>query len=90
MAKNRTMTRRRTFLLNFGAAVGAGAFVLANSSRRLNNQAQAIANEQRFAVIGAAPLRDRAVAKGLIYGAAANYNPLFQDSEELLQKCFVV
>ena len=75
MAKNRIFTQRRAFLL------GVGAFTATSGARYLNNQVQAIADEKRdFTVVGDKPLRDRAAAKELIYGAAATYSRLSSDA----------
>lgn len=94
MAKNRRLTRRRTFLLGLGAAVGAGTFAMASKARQLKNYAQPIRNDQRdFAVSGEAPLRDRAAKKGLLYGAATQYPMLFQNSEfanQFAQECGIL
>lgn len=69
MAKHRVLNRRRAFLL------GMGAFTVAGGRRHLLNNIQAIGDQKRdFAVVGHAPLRDRAAAKGLIYGAASPYD----------------
>ena len=66
MTKKRLPNRRRAFLL------GAGAFTVASGVRYLNNQIQALADEKKdFKVVKAIPLRDRAAAKGLLYGATS-------------------
>ena len=88
------MTGRRAFLLSLGASVGAGAFMFASKERHLNNQTQAIGDEHRdFAVLGEAPLRDRATAKGLIYGAATPSYVLLKNSKfaaRLAQECAIL
>ena len=77
MPKNRILIGRRPFLLGLGTVAGTGAFALAAEFRHLNNQIQALDDEKiDFTVIGEAPLRDRAATKGLIYGAASQYNIL--------------
>lgn len=83
MVRNRILTGRRAFLLSLSASVGAGTFAMASRFRQLHNhQAQAIGNKHEdFAVIGKTPLRKRATAKGLIYGAAGSYRTLSSNRE---------
>lgn len=82
MAKKRTLIRRRAFLLSLGASVGMGSCALVSRARQLNNQDQEIIDEERtFKVIGDASLRERAAAKGLIYGAACQYRHLSSNLE---------
>lgn len=77
MARNRRLSGRRAFLLGSGALVGMSAAAIAGRSRQVNNQTQALDNvEQEFAVAKDVPLRSRAEAKGLIYGAASEYRTL--------------
>lgn len=94
MAKNRILTGRRAFLLSLGAAVGAGGFAIASRYRQVNNHAQPIGYEHaEFAVSGEAPLRERAAKKGLLYGAATQYESLFQNSkfaEHFAQECAIL
>lgn len=80
MDKNQFITGRRTFLLSLGASAGASAIAIASRPKQLNNKAQATRDKNRgFAVIGDAPLRDRAAAKNLIYGAATELHKLSSD-----------
>jgi len=72
MSKNWLLTRRSALCLGLGTLAGMG--VLAKS-KALNNQAR------DFTVVGEASLRERAAAKGLIYGAAAPYRTLSSDTE---------
>jgi endo-1,4-beta-xylanase len=59
-----------------------GAFTMAGGVSYLNHQLQAMGEEERnFAVNGNAPLRDRAAAKGLIYGAAGRQGRLSSDAQ---------
>jgi endo-1,4-beta-xylanase len=79
LAKNRRLTGRRAFLLSLAAA--ASACAITNRPRQLNDKAQALSDENRdFAVIGEDPLRDRAAAKNLIYGAATGFQILSSNS----------
>lgn len=70
----RRMTRRRHFLLGLCTLSGLSALALTKRSRDLNNQVLALTNENtdfvEFAEVGNTPLRERAAARGLIYGAA--------------------
>lgn len=88
MTKKRILTRRRTFLL------GVGAFTLTSGARYLNDRVGAFANEKRdFKVVGAKSLRDRAVPKGLIYGAASSQRRLSSDKEyatHFAQECGIL
>lgn len=94
MAKNRILTKRRSFLLLLGAMGGAGAFAMASNSRQLNNQPLEIRDEETdFAVIGEASLRQRAAAKGLIYGGATEPHMLLQNSKfaaRFAQECAIL
>lgn len=87
MAKNRIRIKRRSFLLGLGALAGVGAFTISSRAKQVNDQPQTtqaqITNvkNKKFSVTGEAPLRVRAKNKGLIYGASARYNNLFQDSK---------
>lgn len=88
MAKKRVLTRRRAFML------GVGAFTLTGGLMHLNNQMQAISNDNRnFSVRGNTSLRDRAAAKGLIYGAAASHRVLASDKNfaaRFAQECAIL
>jgi endo-1,4-beta-xylanase len=81
VAKNRRYTGRRAFLLGLGASAATGACAISNSSQQSNNKVQVTADEKRdFTVSGDTPLRDRAAAKNIIYGAATGYQILSSDS----------
>jgi endo-1,4-beta-xylanase len=76
------MTRRRAVLLGLGTLAGMGTATVTGGLRQLNNQKQALGGEERnFALVGDTPLRDRAAAKGIIYGAAAFKSRLSSDQE---------
>ncbi|MCL1469345.1 endo-1,4-beta-xylanase [Argonema antarcticum] len=74
---NGKLKGRRAFILGLGGLAGVGAFTLESKFRGENNQTQALL------ALGDAPLRDRATAKGLIYGASTqtNYEKFSQDSQ---------
>jgi endo-1,4-beta-xylanase len=79
--KNLRLTGRRAFLLGLSASAATGACAISNPYRQLNNKVQATVDDKRdFTVSGDTPLRDRAAAKGLIYGAAAGYQILSSDT----------
>jgi endo-1,4-beta-xylanase len=86
MTKKRILTRRN-FLL------GVGAFTVSGGIKYLNNQVQVIANEKRdFKVAGAKSLRDRAIAKGLNYGATSQKRILSSDANfaaHFAQECSI-
>lgn len=87
MIKKRSLVGRRPFLLGLGALASMGAFTTASKFRHLNDQLLAEDDEKRnFAVVGNTPLRNRAAAKGLIYGASSRY-PLLSSNAELAA-CF--
>ena len=76
------MTRRRTVVLGLGTLAGMGLSTVTGGLRPLKEQIQALHVQRRnFAVVGNAPLRDRATAKKLIYGAAGEYRTLSSDKE---------
>ncbi len=77
-----TLTGRRAFLFGLGTLAGAFAFAIAGKFRHSNEQIQALDDQKRnFTVVGEASLRDRAAAKGLIYGAAIKHHILAADAD---------
>ncbi len=91
MARNHRLTGRRAFLLGLGTSAAASACGIAGRPRQLNDKAQVIIDEKRdVSVRGDASLRDRAAAKGLIYGAATGFHILSSDSafaESFAKEC---
>ena len=84
MSKNWLLTRRGVFYLGLGTLAGMGALA---KSKALNNQAR------DFTVVGETSLKERATAKGLIYGAAAKYSTLSSDAEftaRFTQECAIL
>jgi hypothetical protein len=81
MSKNRLMTRRNVLWLGLGTVASMGA--VANSKEMYKNQKiQSLYNPKRnFAVVGEASLKQRALDKKLIYGAAALYKDLSTQTE---------
>ncbi|OKH41533.1 glycosyl hydrolase family 10 [Calothrix sp. HK-06] len=82
MYKDSFLTRRRAVKLGFGMLAGAVGAVTTSKAIDLNNQIQALDNPNRkFPVNGKLSLKERATAKGLIYGAAIQYSQLSLDRE---------
>lgn len=94
MARKQIAIGRRAFLLGLGSLAGAGAVSVGGGLSQLNNQILAIASQGRdFTVVGETPLRDRAAAKGLIYGAATVKRMLDSDPEyarRFAQECGIL
>ena len=92
--KNQVLTRRRTLLLTMGALAGMGTVSVAGRLRHLNNQVQTLDDPSReFTVTGDTPLRNRAAAKGLIYGAAGSQRELSSNADfaaRFAQECAIV
>jgi len=82
MHKNWLLTRRRALWLGLATVAGAGAIAGERATHR-SHQNQGLDNppKRNFTVVGEASLKERAAAKGLIYGAAANYPALSSDAE---------
>ncbi len=95
MANNRVLTRRRDFLLGLGILTGIGTFTVTSELRHLIDRIRRAIREQErdFPVIGNTPLRDRAAAKGLLYGAASRYRILSSDvkfAAHFAQECSIL
>jgi endo-1,4-beta-xylanase len=84
MPKKRLLNRRRALWLGLGTFAGIGAWASGKGMYQ-SLQIQALDDPKRdFAVTGEASLKERAAAKGLIYGAAVDYkeltsNPAYAD-----------
>lgn len=72
------MYKRRSFVFGLGVLVGAGASIITEKIKQpMADMWQKIEVARRdFTVVGEQPLRERAQAKGLIYGAASSYQEL--------------
>ena len=83
MFRNKLLYGRRAFV--FGLGTLAGAITCTIASRWKQPVANLIQNFEAgirdFRVVGNTPLRDRASAKGLFYGAASGYQQLSKDPE---------
>jgi len=93
--KKLTRIGRRSFLLGLGTLIGTGAWAIADPFQKpLKNQIKILYAENRnFTVRGNKSLRDRAAAKGLIYGAATLYEHLYSDREfaqSFAQECGIL
>ncbi|BAZ30895.1 endo-1,4-beta-xylanase [Cylindrospermum sp. NIES-4074] len=79
MGNNWLLSRRRIFKLGLGALTGIGAVVAAKNIY-WSQQIQALDNPNRtFIASGKVSLKERAAAKGLIYGTAVRYPDLSLD-----------
>ncbi len=94
MAKNWVLTRRRALMLGMGTLTGVASITVSGKLRHLSNQLQALSSQHRdFAVTGNTPLRNRATAKGLLYGAACPYLMLSSDANlaaRFAQECAIL
>lgn len=70
------LSRRRTLQLGFGAFLGAGCSHVSQLSGSSFAEIP-----QNFPIKGDLQLKQRAAAKGIIYGAAGNYRALTKDLE---------
>ena len=81
MSKNQLLTRRRTLLLCLGALTTTG-ILATGRARHLSPPVQAFDSSNRdFTVVFGTSLRERAAAKGLIYGATSQHRILSSDAE---------
>ncbi|MBD2180979.1 endo-1,4-beta-xylanase [Planktothrix sp. FACHB-1355] len=82
MHKNRVFSRRRALVFGVGALAGVSASLGLSKNKQWQNWAQAMAAANTdFTVQGDKSMRERAAAKGLIYGAASDYAILLKDPE---------
>ncbi|GAB4286293.1 MAG: endo-1,4-beta-xylanase [Oscillatoriaceae cyanobacterium] len=88
MRKNRGLLGRRSFLIGLGAAVAGGTVAVGAHKLRASQKKVASKPEptdppvpvrENFQVTGDAPLKERAAAKGLFFGAATGYGQLSKD-----------
>ncbi|MDJ0673952.1 MAG: endo-1,4-beta-xylanase [Calothrix sp. MO_167.B42] len=87
---NNRITRRRSLWLGLGALATIGMSNKFIHTYYGGNMRALGETNQDFTVVGTASLRQRAAAKGLIYGAAANYETLSVDTglaNSLIQEC---
>jgi endo-1,4-beta-xylanase len=81
MKNNKLLTRRSVFKYGLGMLGGLGA-VATSRAIYFDQEIKAFDNPNRnFTVYGNASLKERAAAKGLIYGAAIQYSQLSSDPE---------
>lgn len=82
MSKDFLVSRRSAVKLGLGILAGAVGAVGTSKVTNINYPIQALENSNRnFPVSGEASLKERAAAKGLIYGAAIQYSQLSSDKE---------
>jgi endo-1,4-beta-xylanase len=93
MFKNRLLTRRHALHLGLGTLASLGACAKSQFIQQ-TSQVQAFDESTRdFTVEGDAPLKERAAAKGLIYGAAARKVELTTDvtlANSFIQECGLI
>ena len=81
MLKQLLLTRRRSLLLGLGTLASLGAWTKGKQMYQ-RYQIQALDDLKRdFSITGEIPLKERAAAKGLIYGASSVYRELSSDTE---------
>jgi endo-1,4-beta-xylanase len=79
MFKNLSVNRRRFLYVSLSGLVGATAIIV-GKDKLIMSHSQAVDNRNRdFRVAGLTPLKKRAAAKGLIYGAASMQSFLLSD-----------
>ncbi len=80
MSNNSLLTRRRALRLGLATLTCMGAYAQGKSIAR-GQQAQTLEDSEReFTVVGEASLKERAAAKGLIYGGAGGFEELLDES----------
>ncbi len=90
MAKKKITPGRRAFLVGSGALLGMGAVTVAGKLRYQQDPTQVSNPVERKSLAAEIPLREQAAAKGLIYGAAADYSDLSSNAEyanRVAQEC---
>lgn len=95
MTKGTRITRRQAFLLGLGAFASVNALPMVGKLKELNSQFKTIqaaqkSEDRNFPVVGSTTLRQRALAKKLLYGGAASYSELNPDSNfatSIKQEC---
>ncbi|MBI1920741.1 MAG: endo-1,4-beta-xylanase [Geobacter sp.] len=75
------MMERRAVLKGLAGLVGFGAFASFFGCRHLGDSEMADDSGRDFSINGRATLRERAAAKGIVYGAACHQRTLFSDTE---------
>ncbi|MBV9386020.1 MAG: endo-1,4-beta-xylanase [Chroococcidiopsidaceae cyanobacterium CP_BM_ER_R8_30] len=87
MSKHCLLNRRRALWFSLGTLVGIGTFA-GRKEINWSRQIQALNDSKRdFTVVGQASLKERAAAKGLIYGSEGEYRTLSSDAK--FATCFV-
>ncbi|WP_414585913.1 endo-1,4-beta-xylanase [Scytonema sp. PCC 10023] len=93
MFKNSSITRRRFVYMGVSGLAGATAVAVGKDSYQMY-QSQALDNLKRdFKVVGQTPLKKRATAKGLIYGAASGRDFLVSDKNlktSIVRECGIL
>ncbi|MUL39036.1 endo-1,4-beta-xylanase [Gloeocapsopsis dulcis] len=94
------MKRRTLIVSSLGAATGAGIAIASHYQNQQQQQQPPFSQERqkehgiaRFAVTEKTSLRERAASQGLIYGAAASYQPLranLEFAQRFAQECAIL
>jgi endo-1,4-beta-xylanase len=85
--------KRRTFLLGTGALTGMGLVTASGRWHSKQTSVSAVPPTRNFIVSGKQTLRQRAVAKGLLYGAALQTKQVETDSafaKAIAQECNII
>jgi endo-1,4-beta-xylanase len=85
--------KRRTFLLGTGALTGMGLVTASERWHSKQTSVSAVPPTRNFTVSGKQTLRQRAVAKGLLYGAALQAKQVETDSafaKVIAQECNII
>lgn len=82
MHKNNLITRRSALWLGLGTLAGIGALVTGKTRDWSDRRPQTLSPATRdFSVVGQLSLKQRAAAKGLIYGIAISYPSISSDQQ---------
>jgi endo-1,4-beta-xylanase len=85
--------KRRTFLLSTGALTGMGIVTASGRWHPKQTSVSAIPSSRKFTVSGKDSLRQRAAAKGLLYGAALQTSQIESDpdfAKAIAQECNIL
>ena len=89
-SRNRLLSRRRALHLCLGTATCLAGAVIQRKMPLAIQRRSSVYNNREFVVNDQALLRDRAAAKGILYGAEINYQQLSADADlaaQFVQEC---
>lgn len=87
----RQINRRQLLLFGLGAVTGATTVALGQWFRQRRRWLDV--GDRTFPIVGQQSLRERAAAKGLLYGAAISYDEITEDAEfveQLVRECQIL